>query len=865
MEIHHIMSSIGIQDILPLVESPSQYIGSEINSVRKDPATVELCIALAFPDLYAIGTSHFGLQILYNVLNQQQTIAAERVYAPDTDMEAWLKKTGLPLGSLESRKPLTRFDIIGFSLLYELNYTGILNILDLAGIPFLAKDRDTSFPIVIAGGPCTCNPEPVADIFDAMVIGDGETVILQMAEHWINWKQAGGKDKSLLLESWCHIEGVYIPSFFEASYSVEGFQHLIPGRTDYLEVRRAIIPSLDKAEFPDHPVVPFGRPVHDRLRLEVSRGCTRGCRFCQAGMIYRPVRERSAYTLLQQAEKTLAATGYDEISLLSLSTSDYGRLSGLMTQLIARCRSSHIAVSLPSFRAGSLPPELMAQIRQIRKTGFTIAPEAGSQRLRNAVNKNITQEDIASTVADAFSLGWQVVKLYFMIGLPTETEDDLGALVDLVCSLRKLRVQKNRNMKGHKNQLNVSVNTFIPKPHTPFQWASQLSVDASREKLYGLKEKLNFSDVQFKWQHPQVSLLEGLWARGDRKLSSLLIAAYQNGCRLDGWSDHFDFKKWEKSLDDTGIDINFYTTRTRDISEPLPWSHIHSGVTQDFLKSEWEKSIQQISTSDCRWGECQSCGVCDFQNLKPVVFLDKNQAIDATVIPAPHNPVLPLQDSVRYRLFYTKTGPARVFGHLELASIMFRAFRRAGIPVDFSTGFHPKPKISFSDPLPVGMESLQEICFVSARPAFSTSQMKERLNNALPEGLTVINWELSPSGQEPVTGSIHYDIQLKTGVFSRDALNAFTERDSCEISRINRKGVVNRVDFKTHVEHLELFGTDRLFLTIRSGLKFTLRPADVLTAVFGLSEEETQTARVVKLAPQVVNTSAFYKPPNDFS
>jgi radical SAM family uncharacterized protein/radical SAM-linked protein len=844
---HNIMTYQCIQDILPLVEMPSQYIGSEVNAIKKDPQTVELFIALAFPDLYAIGTSHFGLQILYQLLNREKSIAAERVYAPDRDMESRLRSAGLPLTSLESARPLVQFDILGFSLLYELNYTNILTILDLAGIPFFAKDRDLSFPLIIAGGPCTCNPEPVADFFDAMVIGDGENVILEMVDRWKAWKKGGGNDKTLLLKSWRHIEGVYVPSFFEPAYTAAGFQTLIPRYSDYPQVLRAIIPSLNDAPFPEKPVVPYGRPVHDRLRLEVSRGCTRGCRFCQAGMIYRPVRERSVHTLMQQAENALASTGYDELSLLSLSTSDYGCMPELMARLIAKCAPEHIAVSLPSFRAGTLTPELMTQIKQIRKTGFTIAPEAGSQRLRDVVNKNITQADIVSTVQDAFSLGWQVIKLYFMIGLPTETDEDLSAMVDLVLELRKLKLQKTRGMKGHKNQINVSVNTFIPKPHTPFQWASQLTVEESQKKIHWLKEKLNFSDVQFKWQHPRVGLLEGLWARGDRRLARLLVAAWQNGCRLDGWSDHFDASKWEKSLEETGIDIAFYTIRARDLSEPLPWDHIQTRVTRPFLISEWEKALKQESTPDCRSGDCQSCGVCDFQTIEPRVFeASESQGPETRV----NSPVPTLADVVRYRISYAKTGPARVFGHLELANIMFRAFRRAKIPVEFSAGFHPKPKISFDDPLPVGMESLHETCVVSARPVFSTWAMMDRLNQALPEGLAVTRWELSPSKKEVAAcSSIRYQIQLKTGELDKSRLEAFLASDAFVITRVNRKGIMSLVNYKEHVEHLELDGGNRLILTIRSGQQQTLRPSELLAAVFELSDEAIKTARIVKLAP----------------
>ena len=470
------------QDILPLVEKPSSYLGNEINSIRKGLDKVKLRVALAFPDLYEIGTSHFGMQIIYHILNKDQQIAAERVFTPGSDMEEYLILSGLPLTTLESQTPLWRFDIIGFSLLYELNYTNILTMFELGKIPFFARERDSDAPLVIAGGPCTCNPEPVADLFDAMVVGDGEGVVMEMAQAWIRWEKTGNRDKAKLLTEWSGIKGVYIPAFYQVTYDPAGFQVPIPRPFDQTmnkgQVSRAVFADLDKAPFPGDPVVPYGKPVHDRLRLEISRGCSRGCRFCQAGMIYRPVRERSPDTLLCQTDKCLASTGYEDISLLSLSTGDYQYLIPLIERLMDQSEYKNIAVSLPSLRADRLTPDLMKQIKRVRKTGFTIAPEAGSQRLRDIINKNITEQEVADAVKHAFDLGWQRIKLYFMIGLPYETGDDLRAIVDFVKDLRKISAPKKNNGK-----INVSISTFIPKPHTPFQWASQITRLESKEKL----------------------------------------------------------------------------------------------------------------------------------------------------------------------------------------------------------------------------------------------------------------------------------------------------------------------------------------------------------------------------------------------
>ena len=572
------MSIKTIEDILPLVEKPSRYLGGETNRVKKDFAGAELRFALAFPDLYEIGTSHFGMQILYHILNAHPSIAAERVFAPAVDMERHLRAAGLRLFSLESRQPLDRFDIIGFSLLYELNYTNMLTILELSGIPFYAAERGGDLPLIIAGGPCTCNPEPVADFFDAMVIGDGEAVTLQLAEYWLQWKKNGGNDKDELLKGWSQIEGVYIPSFFKAGYDECGFQTLTPGYPDYAHVNRTVVTDLDRVPFPEKPVIPFGKPVHDRLRLEVARGCTRGCRFCQAGMIYRPVRERSPDSLLALCDQSVSNTGYEDISLLSLSTGDYGCIVPLMERLMSRFASRNVAVSLPSLRAGTLTPELMELIKTVRKTGFTIAPEAGSQRLRDVINKNISESEIVKTVKDAFELGWQVIKLYFMIGLPTETEADRKALVDLVQTLRK-----TRNATGRRGKINVSVATFVPKPHTPFQWASQLSLAESEDGIRRLQRQLKLPGIQLKWQNPQVSWLEGVWARGNRKLSRLLLAAYHKGCRFDGWSDQFRHELWRSAFEEQGVDPDFFTVRERDLCEPLPWDHIHTQVTKSFF------------------------------------------------------------------------------------------------------------------------------------------------------------------------------------------------------------------------------------------------------------------------------------------
>ena len=831
-----------IQDILSLVEQPSRYLGSEVNSIKKDPSRIKLSVALAFPEVYELATSHFGLQILYHILNSQEEIMAERVYAPAADMESRLRHSRIPLSSLESGKPMGSFDIVGFSLLYELNYTNVLNMLNLAGIPIYASQRDLSSPMVIAGGPCTCNPEPVAAFFDAILVGDGEEAILEMAEAWLRWKMEPKPDKDALLKTWSRIRGVYISSFFETKTGTTGMQTVVPLAPAYKSVTRAIVADLDGAPFPEAPIVPFGRPVHDRLRLEIARGCSRGCRFCQAGMIYRPVRERSVDTLLDQVRKALRSTGYEDLSLLSLSTGDYQCIVSLMERLMAECQSDRIAVSLPSIRAGTLTAEMMGLIRRVRKTGFTIAPEAGSQRLRSMVNKQISQDEVAATVEDAFRLGWQVIKLYFMVGFPTETQADLSAIVDLVMDLRKIR-----GPGGKRGRFNVSVATFIPKPHTPFQWAPQIDLAAAKERLGWLRARLNLPGFHFKWQNPETSMLEGLWSRGDRRLSRLLVAATERGCKFDGWSDSFNYRSWSEALSDTGIDIDAYTTRERDCSEPLPWDHIDTGVTKAFLKREWDRALSGQHTPDCRRGDCQSCGVCDFERIEPKLFGQR----DKTAVKGSLAMTSKEKNYKLVKVVYSKVDQGRFFGHLETAKLFSRAIRRAGIPVKYSEGFHPKQKISFDDPLPLGIESRSEILYVEIPERVPTESVIEGINENLPPGLIVNGCERilkRPPGKASRTTEYSVLIEDDAHTFDEALLERFLNGPGPVLITRKRKKGEQRLDLKCMIEELALLDASRLRVKLRSESGRTVRPREVLGHVFGLPPDAVRQARIIKLA-----------------
>jgi radical SAM family uncharacterized protein/radical SAM-linked protein len=829
-----------LKDLLPFVEGPSRYLGSEINSIHKNSEKLCLSIALAFPDLYEIGMSHFGLQILYHILNSHDQIWAQRVFAPGLDMAQRMKKTGVPLCSLESDTPLSEFDIIGFSLLYELNFTNVLLMLDLAGIPFRASDRNETHPIIIAGGPCTVNPETVADFFDAMVIGDGELVVMEIARVFMEWKASGSRDKTDLLKRWSVIEGVYIPSFFSVAYDESGRQLIHPNFDNYKNVSRAIVPDLEKASFPDKPVVAYGRPVHDRLRLELARGCTRGCRFCQAGMIYRPVRERSLAHLLDLAEKSLAATGYEDISLLSLSTGDYSCLTPLMQQLFSRYADDLVAISLPSFRAGTLTPELMDMIRQIRKTGFTIAPEAGSARLRAVINKNITEAEILETVSNAFQLGWKVFKLYFMLGLPTETHDDICAISDLVN-----RIKNIKGKGGRPADIHVSVSTFIPKSHTPFQWEPQLSLAKSKDKIEELRQRLKIRGVHFKWQKPETSVLEGLFARGDRRLSYLLESAYYKGCVFDGWSDSFRFDLWDAACREIGIDADYYTTRKREFDEPLPWDHIDTRVSKDFLQSEYQKAIEVESTPDCRDGQCQGCGVCDFEKIMPGTQL--NNKIQTASLPL-RPPDKEISEDIKINVAYEKKRSAKYFGHLELANIFFRAIRRAKIPVKFSKGFHPKPKISFHDALPVGLESAKEVFKMTLTGKMDCDVIARKLNAQLPDGVAVLDCEISDSRHFlNKSDSVFYSVVLPEGDFDQNLIRKYNDADEWILFRQSHKGGIKEINLKDIVPCIEFKAHNEIRMKICVVAGKGVRPWEVMKSVFDFSDDWARRAHIIKL------------------
>lgn len=597
-----------LDQLLKRVEKPGRYIGGEINSARKDPNSVDANFAFAFPDIYEIGMSYLGLQILYHELNQCENIFCQRVFAPAVDMEKLMREEGVPLMTLEAKMPLREMDIVGFTLQYEMSFTTVLNMLDLAKIPVFAAERNENDPLIIAGGPCAFNPEPLTDFIDVFLIGDGEKLLPAFVEKYIDCKKKG-MAKADCLRELSKLQGVYVPSLYDVKYNDDGtikeLCELYEGAP--LPVTRAILPSIEETDFPVNPIIPMVEAVHDRAVTETFRGCTRGCRFCQAGMIYRPVRERSKDRILQLAKTQLENTGHDELSLLSLSTSDYSCFEELATELIDYTKKENVSLSLPSLRIDKFAFDVLNKIQEYKKSGLTYAPEAGTQRLRDVINKGVTEKDIYESIEQALELGWKHIKLYFMIGLPTETYEDLDGIVEIAKNIKELNYKVN-GPKGGRFNLTVSVSNFVPKAHTPFQWEAQNTAEEFADKHNYLAERLKIKGVTFNYHDNTTSAYEAVFARGDRRCGRLLYEAFRAGCKFDGWTEHFRPEAWETAFERSGIDKEFYTTRKREFDEILPWDIIDSGISKRFLINEAQKAVKEEITPDCRNG-CTGCGM----------------------------------------------------------------------------------------------------------------------------------------------------------------------------------------------------------------------------------------------------------------
>ncbi len=609
-----------IESLLPQVEKPARYVGNEWNSVHKDLGRVRVRLALAFPDIYEIGMSNLGSAIIYHEVNRRDDAVAERVFAPWVDMEALMRAAAVPLFTLESWQPVRAFDLLGFSLQYEMSYTNVLNMLDLAGIPVWQRDRGDDDPLVIAGGPCAYNAEPLADFVDLFVLGDGEEVIHDILDRRIAWEDEGRPGgRAGLLERLAAAEGVYVPSFYDVVYRPDGRVAAVqPNRAAAPpRPRRRIAADLDRLDFPTKPVVPWTEVVFDRMMVEVFRGCTRGCRFCHAGMVYRPVRERSPEKVKELARELARNTGHHELSLVSLATNDYGAVREVLCDLAGELGAQGVSLSLPSLRVDAYSVELAEQVNRVRRSGLTLAPEAGTQRLRDVINKGVTDADYEQALRAAFQAGWDQLKLYFMVGLPTETDEDLDGIVDM--TRRALAIHREYSGPGRRPlTVTVSTSCFVPKPHTPFQWEPQAPLPVLERKQAYLKERLRLRGVQYRWHDPRISLLEAALARGDRRLARVLFSAWRRGCKFDGWSEHFKYQEWLAAFREERLDPAWYAQRALAYDEVLPWDHIDTGVRREFLIADHQAALAAAVRGDCRWERCGLCGVClDRPGVRP--------------------------------------------------------------------------------------------------------------------------------------------------------------------------------------------------------------------------------------------------------
>ncbi len=798
-----------------LFQTPSRYINSEINSLNKSHAVVRS--ALAFPDVYEVGMSHLGLKILYDVINSLPYASAERVFSPWIDFEEYLRRQELPLASLESGTPLKNFDILGFSLQYELSYTTVLNMIALGGIAVYAEERlnaSVSLPVIIAGGPCTANPSVMSPFIDAFLIGEAEEAIVELFETTRQWKLNGDGRRITLLREIAGIEGFYVP--------------LIHKQKD--KIKRRFIHNLDDAAYPIKPVVPFTGIVHDRIAVEVSRGCAMGCRFCQAGFIYRPLRHRSPDRILNIADMSLNNTGYEEVSLVSLNTGDYPHLLHVIREFNKRYGKSKIALSLPSLRVASVNKDVLREIRSVKKTGFTIAPEAATPRLRNVINKDFSEDDYERSLNMIFSEGWLNLKLYFMIGLPTERDEDIEAIHQMV--MKALKTAR----KSTKRFVNISatVSPFIPKPHTPFQWLGRASHEDIRNKLLNLKDLMLRKKIKFKGHNEKMNFLEAVFARGDEKLSSLVYNAWQLGCKLDAWTEVFDFNKWQEAMDRTGIDGNFYAQRHFGIDEVLPWDNIDSGVSKSFLSKELERATSTEKTPDCV-RVCSFCGLeCGKTELKAHGDIKTTEPESSSTVTDSRK-----YGTKRIRVQYSKAEKLRCLSHHELMRAILRALRRAKVPMLFSQGFHPAPLVSFGPPLNVGVAGEREYFDMDIAAPFDIKFYIEQLNSTLPEGIKIC--------------------KMAEIVRDEPSLNSFISRYEYKLAGLDvkleslkREGLIvkrqeKEIDISVCLEDVFLNGDEngnrefRIIIADKGDLK--VRLGEIISAVFNKDIKDLEITR----------------------
>jgi len=815
------------KELLPFVIKPGRYIGNELNVIKKEPAG-KLKFALIYPDIYEIGMSYLGLQILYHIINKRSTTLCERAFLPWPDAEELLRKNTIPLFTLESHTPLKEFDILGFSLNYELNHAGVLSILDLAGIPLFSSERGEDFPLIIAGGFSAFNPEPMADFFDLFVIGDAEEIMNQLLD-LIEKRKKGNLLKRELLFELSRLQGIYVPSFYEPEYDAANrFTGLLPKISGVPEkIKANTIPELKPEYYPFAPLVPFIETTHDRLTLEIMRGCGQACRFCEATSIYRPKREKSVEQVLKEAELGIANTGWEEISLLSLSSTDYHSLPELVQKLQKKFSSKKVSIALPSLRPGSFSMDIAKTITQTKKTGLTFAPEAGTQRLRDVIRKNITEVDLLKSVEIAYSSGWNLIKLYFMIGLPTETEEDLKGIAELVRKVFKI----GKNIGAGKS-LNVTISPFTPKPHTPFQWEKEEKIEEIEKKIYLLRDLLDFRNLKVSYRNPLVSFLEGVLGRGDRKLSKVIYSAWENGARLDAWTEFFNYTFWRNAFEENGINPEEYL-KPRSLDEILPWEHIDKGINKDFLKREREKTFSSEKVIEEKEPEIARITGKTVQIKKE----------DEDIYGRKKKRVAPISTATvarsKIRLKWSKGEEVRFTSHLDVLRTFERSIRRCGIPIAYSEGFHPHPKISFGPPLPLGFISEAEYLDLQLTEPFS-NEFLLKLNKTLPQGFKIIEAKTIFTKAESLSSAINsvlYKIEIPlTETEIKEKIEYTLSQRNLMVSRVSKEEL-KEVDIRFEIFKLENEGST-LSMLLSVGSSGHARPQEVLIYGFGMKEKE---------------------------
>lgn len=819
-----------IESLLMNVQRPGRYAGNEINIIRKkDDPSVEVKFVLAYPDLYELGIPNLGLQILYHILNKRKWIRAERVFSPWKDMEKKMRENRIPLFSLETQEYVKNSDVFGITLQYELHYSNIINLLDLSGIPVWQKERNEEDPLIIAGGPCSFNPEPLSDFLDAVVIGDGEEIIIEIA-FTIRSAKRNKLSRKATLKKLSRLKGVYIPSLYKAD---KNSGQILPVRKDETIpqiISSRIIEKLSTENYPSKPLVPLINVIHDRYSIEIMRGCSNGCRFCNAGIIYRPVREKKMIDIIDEAQKAITSTGYDEISLSSLSTADYSSLPELLLKIRKILKSRNVSLTFPSLRADSFTENIAGLCTDFRKNGITLAPEAGTQRLRNVINKNITEENILKAVKTAYKMGWSRIKLYFMIGLPTETSKDLDGIIEMTKKILYLGKQFG------KKEIHISISPFSPKPWTPFQWEKQEDSASLESKINYLKKNIRQSNVKISWTDPKISKLEAILGRGDRKLSQVIYQAWINGARFDGWSDEFNFTKWTDAFNKTGITMENYLFE-KNPADHLPWDHLKKGVTKKFLLKERDKAYIEQTTENCRDKKCNGCGIADNFPCKKtaspkIIFKPSNKIY----LSDHREKKLLIDNNVKHyiRLVFSKGPDVRFTSHLEVIRIFQHAFRKSRLPLAFSQGYHPRPKISPGPPLPLGYISCCEYLDVQLLNIYPNN-FESQLNKYLPEGIEVLKSKQISKNTSSLNSSItlaiyQIDINLSLNFEKINKnIDTFLKNNYFKIVR-KRKGKKKTIDIRTFVDKLYL-EKNILHLSLRFISQRTARVDEILNVI----------------------------------